>query len=231
MRWAAPYQRAVACTGGPQRGAQALLAALLQLYPEGWSGGIYNCRTVRGGATTSVHGEGRALDLMVPVGLDGRGTSLGHEIVRHLGSVGAELGVQLVIYDRRSWSAVYPRGRYYTGVHPHYDHLHIELTWAAARNLTVGRALQLLDPPEGGLLEEILAMSNADRQRLIDDIAQAAAEATVGALLQAKIAVSESPGEDGTVRVAQILGRANDHSRRASRAAEETAAILKDRPQ
>ncbi len=73
--------------------------------------GVYNCRTVRGGTTKSLHGEGRAVDLGLPLGSDGKGIPVGHEIVRRLGVVGVDLGVQSVIYDRRIWSAVSPDGR------------------------------------------------------------------------------------------------------------------------
>jgi peptidoglycan hydrolase-like protein with peptidoglycan-binding domain len=49
------------------------------------------------------------------------------------------LGVQTVIFDRTIWSARSPSGRAYTGVHPHYDHLHIELTRQAASSLSAGQ--------------------------------------------------------------------------------------------
>lgn len=134
----APWQGATHCTSGSTTGALALQAYLLERYsPPGWSGGIYNCRGVRGSTTTSVHGEGRAFDLMLPVGANGRGTKYGHDIVDLLGKNAQRLGIQCIIYDRRIWSAASPNGRAYTGVHPHYDHLHIELTRAAGANLTL----------------------------------------------------------------------------------------------
>lgn len=130
---------------------------------------------------------------MVPLGSDGRGSALGHRLVRELGKVGRELGIQLVIYDRRSWSAVYPNGRRYNGVHPHYDHLHIELTWDAARHLTQADIRRVLLPPPTPttptpttpppapktFLEEIAAMDPKDRQKLIGEIADAVHKRTV----------------------------------------------------
>src|SRR5688572_28868667 len=53
------YEPAQACTGAPEPGAKALMAWALATYgKQGLKNlGIYNCRTVRGGSTTSLHGE------------------------------------------------------------------------------------------------------------------------------------------------------------------------------
>lgn len=141
----AAWQKATGCTSGPEPGATALAEVLLQQYPEGWSGGIFNCRKVRGSSQPSMHGEGRAFDLMLPV-VGGKGHPVGHEIVARLGAVGVTLGVQCIIFDRKIWSARSPQGRPYTGVHPHYDHLHIELTREAARRLTAVEVSRILGP-------------------------------------------------------------------------------------
>jgi len=146
VRWAV-WQGAADCTSGPSSGAIALRDWLLAEYPTGWSGGIYNCRTVRGSQSPSIHGEGRAFDLMLPV-VDGRGDPVGHEIVGRLGSAGDRLGIQCVIFDRTIWSGRSPSGRAYTGVHPHYDHLHIELNRSGARSLTGATLAATLRPPE-----------------------------------------------------------------------------------
>lgn len=98
--------------------------------------GIYNCRPVRGGASLSVHACGRALDWGMPM-VSGRGSPAGHALVRRFGAAGRRLGFQAIIYDRRIWSARSPAGRHYGGVAPHYDHLHIELTPASGRHLTL----------------------------------------------------------------------------------------------
>lgn len=137
MNWAG-WQAAGPCSSGPSRGALALREFMLSRYPEARDGGIYNCRTVRGSTAPSMHGEGRAWDMMLPVKA-GRGHPRGHEAVRELGAHGRILGVQTVIFDRTIWSARSPSGRAYTGVHPHYDHLHIELTRQAASSLSVGQ--------------------------------------------------------------------------------------------
>lgn len=133
-----PYQPARNCTGGPAAGTGALLAWLQTTQaPPGSSLGIYNCRNVRGSSTKSLHGEGRALDWGVPVGTGPTGTVLGHDLVDMLGTHAHIIGIQCIIYDRTIWSRVSPNGRPYTGASPHFDHLHIELTRAAAGNLTL----------------------------------------------------------------------------------------------
>jgi hypothetical protein len=139
----APWEGATNCTGSVTPGASHLLAWCREAYPQGGSMGIYNCRTVVGGSTTSLHGEGRALDWGMPM-VGGRGSPAGHELVRRLGENGQRLGIQAIIYDRQIWSARSPDGRPYTGQHPHYDHLHIELTWNAARNLTLATLRSVL---------------------------------------------------------------------------------------
>jgi hypothetical protein len=136
----ASWQGAGPCASGPAPGAKALEKWLGSEF-TGRSGGIFNCRTVRGSQAPSIHGEGRAVDWMMPV-RNGRGNPEGHEVVRMLGAVGKRLGVQAIIFDRKIWSARSPSGRAYTGVHPHYDHLHIELTREAGQTLTLATIRQ-----------------------------------------------------------------------------------------
>jgi peptidoglycan hydrolase-like protein with peptidoglycan-binding domain len=129
------WQAAERCSGGAAPGAVALLRWLKERWPEGWSGGIYNCRPVRGRQSMSIHSEGRAVDFMLP----GVSNPVGMSIVRALGANGDRNGIQTVIWDRRIWSRRSPNGRAYTGVNPHTDHLHIELNRSAAQSLTVER--------------------------------------------------------------------------------------------
>ncbi len=146
MQWA-PWEGAVRCTGGPEPGTRALLAWLLERYPTGRSLGIYNCREVRGSSARSLHSEGRAVDYGMPM-VNGRGSPTGHEIVRRLGTHGARLGLQALIYDRVIWSARSPNGRPYKGEAPHYDHLHIELTRQGASSMTLTTFRSVLE--QGG---------------------------------------------------------------------------------
>jgi hypothetical protein len=148
----APWEGTQTCTGGPSSGGAALLAwCQANRQPPGRSLGVYNCRSVRGSATKSLHGEGRALDWGLPLSASGRGTPEGHQLVNLLGANGNHIGIQCIIYDRTIWSARSPAGRPYTGVSPHYDHLHIELNRQAARELTLATLVAVLggtaEPP------------------------------------------------------------------------------------
>lgn len=134
MRWAT-YQFAQSCTGTAQPGVVALMIALDEWIDEQSSFGIYNCRDIVGGDTTSLHSEGRAYDCGLPM-VGGRGNPIGYEIIDRLGQIGDVTGVQLIIFDRKKWS-LKGDGLPYTGLAPHYDHLHIELNWWGATNMTV----------------------------------------------------------------------------------------------
>jgi hypothetical protein len=129
------YEPAAGCTGRSQEGAKALMAWYLGAYSAqgGTNLGIYNCRNIAGSQTLSLHGEGRACDLGVPVGKQWAQT-LADTLVAH----SAELGIQLVIYNRKAWSGrrPYDGWRDFTGDNPHRDHLHVELSWNAARSLS-----------------------------------------------------------------------------------------------
>jgi hypothetical protein len=102
--------------------------------------GIYNCRSVRGSTNRSVHGEGRAVDVGFSGVANPAGTRLLNTLLPHVGA----LGIQMIIWNRRIYSARYPTGARYTGAVPHTDHLHIELTWNAARGLTRNRVRQIV---------------------------------------------------------------------------------------
>jgi hypothetical protein len=143
------YEPARSCTSSATTGARSLMAWFLGAY-SGQGGrnlGIYNCRSVAGSSTTSLHGEGRAADLGVPVGA-GWAQTLADRLV----AFSAELGIQCVIYNRRIWSGSYPHAgwRPYNGTHPHTDHLHVELSWHAAGTLTAERVQQVLGGETGG---------------------------------------------------------------------------------
>lgn len=132
-----PYRGARSCTSGPQPGAWGAMDYFMAAYRSkgAVNSGIYNCRTVRGGRTTSLHGEGRAAD----VGIRPYGAAYGTALANALVAYSKELGIQCVIWNRRIWSSAYPHSgwRKYNGVASHTDHIHVEFTWARAR---AGRA-------------------------------------------------------------------------------------------
>lgn len=146
------YFSAHGCTGSARPGAKQLMAWFLGAYGSrgGKNLGIYNCRVIDGSDALSIHAEGRACDLGVPVG-----NSWSPVLADALVAFSAELGVQLVIHNRKVWSANKPDAgwRSYTGSNPHTDHLHVELTPDAASNLSVGRINDYLteepDPAPG----------------------------------------------------------------------------------
>ena len=145
------YEPARGCTAGPTPGAKALMSVLLgsHLAPGGSNLGIYLCATIPGSRAVSVHGEGRAVDLGVPVAARGP-TGWGWSLARRLREFSAEMGVQLVIYNRKVWSGRYPDDgwREYAGVDPHDSHLHVELCrWAAQHFTPAHFAPYLMDSP------------------------------------------------------------------------------------
>jgi hypothetical protein len=111
---------------GPTPGASALMGVLTDKF-GGTSGGIYNYRNIRGGDSLSVHAEGRAGDLMVPVG-----APLGDNVSSWLEANADRLGIQRIIWKGRSWDRKRRVWRDYNGVNPHNDHVHWELTPEAA---------------------------------------------------------------------------------------------------
>lgn len=140
----APWEAARTCTDGPAPGAVAFMRWFTEHYVKrgGFNLGIFNCRTVRGGRTTSMHGEGRACDLGFPIG-DPDGMQLLRLLIKHAGA----LGIQCIIYRRRIYSAKNPEGAHYSGVAPHWDHLHVEFSREAARRLTYATVKAILTPP------------------------------------------------------------------------------------
>ena len=131
------YVGAKSCTSGPQPGVWGAMDYFLSAYKSkgGVNTGIYNCRSVRGGRTTSLHGEGRAADF----GIRPYGAAYGTALANTLVAFSKELGIQCVIWNRKIWSSSYPHSgwRRYNGVASHTDHIHVEFTWARAK---AGRA-------------------------------------------------------------------------------------------
>jgi len=131
-------------------GAKALAAYLEDMFPYQYSGGIYNCRDVRGGSSWSHHAEGRAYDCMIPTNGGQYRPELGDPIIQLLGPNGKRLGLDHLILNRTIYSTRSPDGRYYSGVHPHYNHAHIGLHTIAATNLTYATLVAVLGEPDGG---------------------------------------------------------------------------------
>lgn len=142
MNWAS-YDSSTKCIGSSRPGAQALMRWIGANYSLARNGGIYVCRPVRGSTSMSVHAEGRAIDVMLPV-VNGRAHPQGDQILNRLGSQGNSLGIQSIIWNRKIYSRRSPSGRLYSGVNPHVDHLHVELNRASGENLTDSAIVRIL---------------------------------------------------------------------------------------
>lgn len=129
------------CSTGPTTGATGAMNWYLAAYGAkgGTSMGIYNC--IAGSATFSVHSEGRAMDMGTPMGVTDWSQKLAYALVNS----SAELGVQLVIHNKEIWiggpTQAFDGFLPYSGVSPHTDHLHVELT----REMTKRPAQEVLD--------------------------------------------------------------------------------------
>lgn len=128
------------CTGTFTDGARILKEYIEQNFPGVTSIGGYSCRAnTANTAETSVHGVGRALDIMItPVG--GRANAaVGDRIANWLLQNAAAIGVQYVIWNRVRWSGSVRSGSKdaaYTGPNPHIDHVHAEINLDAATRRT-----------------------------------------------------------------------------------------------
>lgn len=122
------------CTGSFTPGAKALGDYISNV----WSPPVtevqgYSCRIIEGSNKTSIHGVGRAIDVMVDANTPA-GKTAGDEIRNFVINNATRLGVQRVIWDEKIWSANREGWRDYTGPHPHSDHLHIEVNIEASTN-------------------------------------------------------------------------------------------------
>jgi hypothetical protein len=132
---APPWDDGAHCSGTFYSGASKFRDYLRASYPGIDSIGGYSCRQNTANLSkTSIHGTGRALDVIVST-IDGDAdNNTGDEIGNWLVSHAEYVGIQLVIWDRSVWQASLTdeKLRPYTGPNPHVDHLHVELTKQAA---------------------------------------------------------------------------------------------------
>lgn len=148
-----PWDGGRHCTGGLTRGAGAL-RSYLQAHFHGISSiGGYSCRpNTANTSEMSVHGSGRALDIMIPTDHGDADNGVGDPIANWLITNSHTIGVQYLIWDHTQWSASRSTGRVraYTGPIPHIDHIHAEITLPASREETPffgGAAVTPTQPP------------------------------------------------------------------------------------
>lgn len=131
--------RASNCTGTFTVGANSLKSVIEERWkPPVTSIGGYSCRAIVGGSGTSVHGLGRALDVMIDAN-SAEGLAKGNEIRNWVINNSTQLGVQRVIWNRYTWAANRDGWNPYTGSNAHTDHLHIEVNLHASTNPNLGR--------------------------------------------------------------------------------------------
>ena len=135
----------------------------------------YNCRSVRGGRSNSVHGDGRAVDIFIPTLPGGvADNAKGDQIADWLVANAALIGIQYIIWDRGSFRGDRnPQSKCYAGSHPHNDHIHLELTWAAANEETPFFNQNASDPetttPASETAEDLNERSTSDHNHEHDD--------------------------------------------------------------
>jgi hypothetical protein len=128
------YDGGSGCTDGPTAGALQLRDALRDYFPQVGDVGIYNCRVIAGTNSMSLHGVGRALDIMFPTDGDDADNGLGDEVAHWLIERAPELGLQTVIWDHSIWRISRdPQFGAYTGENPHVDHIHAEINLEGGR--------------------------------------------------------------------------------------------------
>lgn len=123
-----------ACSGKLREGARALGTFLSDRYAAIDTVGGYACRrNTADSSRMSVHGTGRALDLMIPKKGGGADSVRGDIIANWLVQNAQRIGVQLIIWNHTVWRSNGSNTGPYTGPNPHTDHIHVELTNVAAR--------------------------------------------------------------------------------------------------
>lgn len=101
--------------------------------------GGFNCRqNTANRSETSVHGTGRALDIMISPINNRANKAVGDPIANWLVQNAARIGIQFIIWNRVKWNGSYQgrKDRDYGGPNPHIDHIHIELNRDGAARLT-----------------------------------------------------------------------------------------------
>lgn len=153
---AGPWNNGNGCAGGMTPGNEILRQYLYDHFPSIASIGGYSCRQNTADLSQlSVHGTGRALDIMIPeVGSSSEADNDAGDPVGNWLIENAEvIGIQYIIWDQWTWSAsraAGSKGRAYGGPNPHTDHLHVELSLASSSNTTNWFAGQVTPPSVEG---------------------------------------------------------------------------------
>ncbi len=148
------------CSGGMTPGARELSTYLRGTFSGISSVGGYSCRPNNNNTSKmSVHGSGRALDIMIPVEDDDADNGVGDPIANWLIANSTLIGVQYLGWDHTQWSGSRSTGRVrpLTG-DPHVNHIHVELTLEGAARMT--RFFTEGPPPTAPLLDGVFVSSD-----------------------------------------------------------------------
>ncbi len=176
-----PWDNGKNCTGSLTSGAADLRDYIRATFRGTSSIGGYNCRQNTANlAETSVHGTGRALDIMIPLVNRRANSAVGDPIANWLVQNAAAIGIQYVIWNHIRWSGS-RSGRKdgdYGGPSPHIDHIHVELNrdgaarstpWFSSRTQPVvptpspsGFRPLPVETPGGGRIQDKRAPAAAD---------------------------------------------------------------------
>jgi hypothetical protein len=134
-----PWTGPGACAKDFQPGAKILADYVLREFPVVSHYWGRDCRTnTANPSQMSVHGTGRAIDIMIPTS-GGAADNTGADPIANWLIMNAErIGIQLVIWDQSVWQASLSgeKLRAYGGPIPHVDHIHAEVTVEAANKQT-----------------------------------------------------------------------------------------------
>ena len=148
---AVKWTGASACGGKLLPGSKVVGGYLMDHFKVITSVGGYACR--RNTANTSqmsVHGTGRALDVMVPEAGGAANSAQGDKIANWLVKNAQSIGVDLIIWNRSIWRANGTNASVYGGPIPHTDHVHVELTSEAAKHTTQWFGGEVAGDPDSG---------------------------------------------------------------------------------
>ncbi len=166
-----PWVGESGCSGTFESGTRKVREWVLEYWPVVPRVYGYSCRRIGGTNRMSVHGTGRALDIVIPIDTskptaDSADNDKGDPLANYLLEHADEFGIQLLIWDRKIWSSAWPPGsrlRDYSGVSPHHDHIHMELNPAGAAENTPWFDTPMGPPdfgpcgdpigPEGGVID------------------------------------------------------------------------------
>lgn len=138
------------CSGGLRAGTRAVGDFVKATFGGVAGYGGYACRpNTANTRELSVHGSGRAIDIMIPLRGGDADNARGDQIANYLVQHAEAIGIQFIIWDRNDWGAsrAAPKLRAYGGPNPHIDHLHVELSPAGAAKQTAWFAENQPPPP------------------------------------------------------------------------------------